>query len=96
MTHNPTPDRDRYEQARQRVELLRGFYGHAAIFVIVNLGLVAYNVATSPDNLWFVATLFGWGIGLLAHGVYAWGAGRFFGSDWTERKIREELERTAR
>ena len=95
MTQDTT-ERYRYQQACERVDLLRGFYGHAAVFVIVNLGLIAYNLASRPENLWFVATLFGWGIGLLAHGVYAWGAGRFFGAAWTERKIREELERTSR
>ena len=96
MTQHQIPERDRYERARQRVELLRGFYGHAAVFVIVNVSLIAYNLVSSPERLWFVATLFGWGIGLLAHGVYAWSAGRFLGPSWTERKIREELERTSR
>ena len=96
MTQNQTPDRDRYEAARQRVDVLRGFYGHAVVFIIVNLGLIAWNLATTPGDLWFAATLFGWGIGLAAHGAYAFSAGRFLGASWTERKIREELERTAR
>jgi hypothetical protein len=96
MTQNQTPDQDRYERARQRVELLRGFYGHAVVYVIVNLGLIAWNLATTPGDLWFVPTLLGWGIGLAAHAAYALSAGRFLGPAWTERKIREELDRTSR
>lgn len=55
-----------------------------------------YNVATSPDRLWFVHTLGGWGIGLICHGAYAMGSGRFLGAAWQERMIREELDREKR
>lgn len=93
MIQNGTPDRERYERAKRRVEILRGFYAHAIVFVLVNLGLALYNVATSPDRLWFVLTVAGWGIGLVAHAAYVFGSGRFLGAGWQERKIREEMER---
>ena len=96
MVQHRTPDQDRYERAKQRVELLRGFYGHALVFVLVNAGLVAYNLATSPDRLWFTFTLFGWGIGLVAHGLYVMSSGRWLGTTWQERKIREEMDRMER
>lgn len=80
MIQNDTPDQDRYDRAKQRVELVRGFYGHALVFILVNIGLAGYNVATSPDRLWFVYTLGGWGIGLIAHGAYVMGSGRFLGA----------------
>ena len=96
MIQNSTPDQERYDQAKQRVELLRGFYSHALVFVLVNIGLVAYNLATSPDRLWFIYTSVGWGIGLIAHGLYVMGSGRFLGAAWQERKIREEMEREQR
>ena len=57
MIQNDTPDQERYERAKQRVELLRGFYSHALVFILVNVGLAGYNLATSPDRLWFVSTL---------------------------------------
>ena len=91
-----SPDQERYARAKQRVELLRGFYGHALVFVLVNLGLAAYNVALDPDRLWFVFTLAGWGIGLIAHGAYVMGSGRFLGPAWEERKIREVMLRDER
>ena len=96
MIQKSTPDQERYDRAKQRVELVRGFYVHALVFILVNIGLVVYNVATSPDRLWFIYTLVGWGIGLIAHGAYVMGSGRFLGAAWQERKIREEMEREPR
>ena len=92
MIQKSTLDQERYDRAKQRVELLRGFYGHALVFVLVNIGLAGYNVATAPDRLWFIYTLGGWGIGLVAHGIYVMDSGRFLGAAWQERKIREEME----
>ena len=89
-------DQARYARAKQRVELLRGFYGHALVFILVNVGLAAYNVALDPDRLWFVFTLAGWGIGLIAHGAYVMGSGRLFGPAWEEHKIREMMLREER
>lgn len=93
---NISPERERYERAKQRVELVRGFYGHALVFILVNSGLAAYNIALSPDRLWFIYTVAGWGIGLVAHGVYVMGSSRFLGPEWQERKIRDEMEREQR
>ena len=93
MYRNEMNDQERYERAKERVDILRGFYVHAMVYVIVNLGLAAYNLATSPDRIWFIYVLFGWGIGLVAHGAYALGSGRFLGEVWQERKIREEMDR---
>lgn len=93
MIQRTSPNQERYDRAKQRVELVRGLYGHALVFALVNIGLMAYNLATSPDRLWFIFTCVGWGIGLIAHGLYVMGSGRFLGEAWQERKIREEIER---
>jgi len=73
------------EQARKRIEELRHFYSHLGSFIGVTLFLLMVNLLTSPHFLWFLFPLFGWGIGLIAHGfrVYAAGAG------WEERKMQE-------
>ncbi len=96
MNQNATNDQERYDRAKQRVEILRGFYVHAIVFVIVNVCLAAYNLAMTPDRIWFIYVLGGWGIGLVAHGAYALGSGRFLGEAWEERKIREEMDREQR
>lgn len=96
MIETASPEQERYGRAKHRVELLRGFYGHALVYVLVNTGLAAYNVAISPDRLWFIATLAGWGIGLVAHGAYVMASGRFLGAAWAERKIQDEMDRDLR
>ena len=96
MNQNDANAQDRYARAKQKVEILRGFYVHAIVFVIVNLGLAAYNLAMSPDRIWFLSVLGGWGIGVVAHGAYALGSGRFLGEAWEQRKISEEMDREQR
>lgn len=73
------------EQARERVEELRGYYSHLASFAAVNAFLMILNLATSPSNLWFIYPLFGWGIGLAIHTANVF----WTGSDWEERKIEQ-------
>ena len=83
----------RYERARKRVEDIRAFYIHLLTYVIVNLGLFILNLVTSPRSFWFFWPLFGWGIGVLAHALSVFGPGRFWGSEWEERKIKELMKK---
>lgn len=56
-------------QARKRAEDKVDFLGHLVVFVLVNLFLFFLNLVTSPNVWWFQWSLFGWGIGLVLHGV---------------------------
>ncbi len=56
-------------KAKKRVEAKLGFYIHAAIFALVNLILMIVDLSTSPDKIWFIWPLLGWGGGLLLHGL---------------------------
>jgi hypothetical protein len=47
---------------------------------------------TPPDILWFYWPLFGWGIGIFMHAVYVFGLGRWFGSDWEEKRTKETMD----
>ena len=85
---------ERYERARKRVQAVKGFYIHLAVYVIVNAGLVAINLLTSPHELWFYWPLAGWGIGLAINGFVVFMEGPF-GADWEDRKIRQYMERDA-
>jgi 2TM domain len=58
-------------QARRRVNLKMGWYIHATVFVLVNLGLAALNLATG-GHAWHLWPLAGWGLGLTIHGVVTW------------------------
>jgi hypothetical protein len=46
-----------------------GFKIHFSAYVLVNLVLIAVNLLTTPDKLWFYWPLIGWGIGIIAHGA---------------------------
>jgi len=67
-------------------------YLHAAIYVIVNFFLLVLNLLTSPSMLWFLWPLLGWGAGLAVHAFLVFGAGRTWGREWEERKIRQFME----
>ena len=83
-----------YRRAAWRVEARLAFYRHVMIYVVVNLLLAALNLIRNPNHLWFQWVIFGWGIGLLAHGlnVYSY---RWLGSR-REQMIQRELQRQER
>ncbi|HEX6587866.1 MAG TPA: 2TM domain-containing protein [Longimicrobiales bacterium] len=82
-----------YEQALKQAREIRSFYSHLAIYLVVNAFLVALDLLTSPDELWFFWPMLGWGIGLAVHGVSVFIGARAFGADWEERKARELMEK---
>ncbi|HEX4584325.1 MAG TPA: 2TM domain-containing protein [Burkholderiaceae bacterium] len=86
-------DTEAYERARRRVRQIKGFYIHATVYVLVNALLAVINLGTSHGEVWFVWPLFGWGIGLAAHGISVFGAGGLWGQEWEERKIKEIVEK---
>jgi len=85
-------DQELYKRAQERVQQLRGFYIHAAIYVFVNIFLLLINLLTSPSSLWFYWPLLGWGVGLAVHAFVVFGAGGTLGKEWEERKIRQVME----
>ena len=70
---------DPFERAVLREELVEltalvgrareGFVIHAVVYVAVNILLVVVNALTWSGQPWFLYPLFGWGIGLAAHGA---------------------------
>lgn len=87
-----TTEDSRYQRAREKVRRLRGFYIHIAAYILVNLLLFAINEIATPEVLWFVWPLLGWGIGLGIHAAWVFGSVRVFGPEWEEKKIKEILE----
>ena len=83
----PAAERD----ARRHVRRLRGFYLHATVFVLVNFGLAAINLVTTPDRAWHFWPLAGWGIALAIHGLTVLSRGQWLGAEWEERKLRQLL-----
>ena len=65
------PESDLRIKARARVAAKLSFFLHLAVYVAVNLLLVAINLLTTPEHLWFYWPMLGWGIGVFFHGVVA-------------------------
>ena len=87
-TPDPRPDLERI--ARRRAGLKLGLYLHAALYVAVNLVLMA--LAFSTGRHWALYPLLGWGLGLAIHGAVVLA----LASGLHERLVRAERERLAR
>jgi hypothetical protein len=84
---------EKYLRAKRKVRALKGFYIHLIVFILVNIGLFFIDLIFSHDSMWFYYPLFGWGIGLIAHGISVLGFGRLFDEDWEKKKIEEFMNK---
>ena len=66
---NSDHDQELRQEARKRAQVKLSFFGHLAIYGVVNIFLAVVNLLTAPDALWFYWPLLGWGVGLVAHGI---------------------------
>ena len=82
-------DNDLRRKAERRAGAKFGFYIHATVFVLVNLGLVGLNLLVTGGPRWFVFPMLGWGIGLLAHGLATF----IQLSDFRERAVQAEMRK---
>jgi hypothetical protein len=76
--------------ARRRVKQKMGFYIHATVFVLVNLGLTAINFAKGGVS-WHLWPLAGWGLGLAIHGFVTFAS--LNGDGLRERMLEDEVAR---
>jgi len=66
-----TTEQARIEKlALRRAKAKLGWFVHAAVYALVNLGLIALSLANGRS--WAIYPLLGWGVGLLAHGLSVW------------------------
>ena len=86
----------KYLEAKKRVKRIKGFYIHALIYVLVNIGLIITNTSVggsgfnSIDTYW---TAIFWGIGLAGHGLSVFLPNFILGKNWEEEKIRELMNK---
>ena len=80
------------KRIERRVEALRGFYVHCVVYCVVNSGLFCINYLFERERWWFYFPLFGWGVGLLMHGLSVCKSG-LWGETWKERKIEELMKK---
>lgn len=80
--------------ARKRAGAKLGWYVHATIFVVVNLGMFAFAYFGFARRPWSVAPVLGWGAGLLLHGISVFILAN--GSPLRERMLQRERDRLQR
>ena len=90
---------DAYFRARKHVECLRGFYVHAAIYVLINSGITIFkllrnfrNGETFNEAFFDLGTFFIWGlwgIGLALHAFSVYGIPFILGKNWEDKKLKE-------
>ena len=80
--------------AKKRADAKFGWYMHAAIFVLVNVVLLAVSNYGIGRKAWSYQPTLAWGFGLAVHGLSVW----FMGAetDFRERLIQRERERLQR
>lgn len=84
-------DDKRYQRAKERVEAIKSFYGNLVSYCIVIpfLAYINYRTTSFP---WVIFPALGWGFGVIAHGMEAYGYNPIFGKGWEERKMKEYME----
>ena len=85
-----------YKKAYREVvkeEERKGFIAHLIAYIAVNITLVLINIAFTPERIWFIFPLIGWGIGLSMH--YYFGIHRLE-KELVEREKRAEARLTNR
>jgi hypothetical protein len=84
-------NQDLEDRARRRVGMKLGFYTHALIYLLVNLGLFALASFGGSGRMWNLWPLAGWGLGLAIHGIVTFIGLRSDGL--RERMLAEEIDR---
>ncbi|TYP99348.1 histidine kinase [Tenacibaculum adriaticum] len=82
-----------YIKAVERVQKIKEFYQNLTSYVIFIPLLIFINLRFSPQFYWFWFPVTGWGIGVIFHGLEAFGYNLFLGKDWEERKIKEMMNK---
>jgi len=93
---------EKYQRAKARVESIRGFYIHLAVYMVFNTIITVFKINRNLSNgetfneaffdfATFALWMF-WGIGLVFHGlgVYSKSSKRF--RDWEQRKLNQFIE----
>ncbi|HEX7052745.1 MAG TPA: helix-turn-helix domain-containing protein [Burkholderiales bacterium] len=93
MTPEATAAENAEREAFRYVRKLRRFYLHLMQYAVVIAGLWAINLVTSPQRLWVLWVMAGWGIGLLAHALSVFRPRSFLGPDWERREVEKRLGR---
>ena len=92
--HTPMTPEELDRLARKRAGAKLVWYFHAAVYLAVNLFLLAMSEYGWGQRSWSLKPMLGWGLGLVLHGISVWVLGP--GGDLRERRVQKERERLQR
>jgi hypothetical protein len=94
-------EEQKYILAKRKVEELKGYYTHLAIYVVLNLFLSGAQIIdgiTENKSFTEIFSDFGiygvwvvWGVGLVFHSLKIFVIPFFMGTNWEARKINEYM-----
>ena len=76
-------------RAIEKVEKLKGFYTHLAVYLFFVPVFVILNVIGGSNFPWAIFPILGWGFGIAGHASETFGWSPFFGKEWEAQKIRQ-------
>ncbi len=83
----------KYKQAKKKVENIKAFYIHFAIYLCMLPVFICLNFISETGFPWAIFPIFGWGFGVSAHASEAFEYNPLFGKAWEERKIKQLMEK---
>lgn len=82
----------KYDRAKKKVEELKGFYIHFAIYLLMIPVFIYMNIK-STGFPWAIFPIIGWGAGISGHAMEVFNYNPFLGKNWEEKKIRELMDK---
>jgi hypothetical protein len=82
---------NRYLQAKERVDALKGLYISGFMYCIIIPVLIYINYQTTSFP-WAIFPAMGWGFGLIMQAFAAKGIDPLWGKQWQQRKIAELMK----
>jgi len=76
-------------EAERRVAARTLFAVHVLVYLVVNAGMVIFNLVAMPSNLWSLWSVGGWGLALILRGVGLFSRT----SGWRARAVEAEMAR---
>lgn len=102
MTEKSIAQKENYIKAKQRVEELKKFYKHLAVFTIINIFLIGRRIYKDIDrgdtviealsDVSNYKIIFWWAVILILHAIKVYGNSLFFSKDWEKEKIKKYMD----
>lgn len=92
-TESSRREEEQEREAFQYVRHLRKFQTSLATYLVVVAGLWVVNLVTSPEYLWVLWVMGGWGIGVAISGFRLVQPDRIHGPEWERRQVEKRLGR---